>query len=103
LGVAARVVGEQAGRNRTLRATWGAARTAGKSFGRAAHQLWLEVTGTVFLFMALFGGTALVREYAKYRAGQAAAGRVVVAICFTLAFVWFGVSSFVRARRKQRT
>jgi hypothetical protein len=96
------VAGEQAGRNRTLRATWGAARAAGKSFGRAAHQLWLEVTGTVFLSMALFGGAAVVREYGKYRAGQPAANRVAVAICFTLAFAWFGVSSFLRARRKQR-
>jgi hypothetical protein len=97
------VAGEQVGRNRTVRAGWGALRMAGRSFGRAAHQLWLEVTGTVFLFMAVFGGMALVREYGKYRAGQAAAGRVVVAICFTLAFAWFGVSSFARARRKQRT
>lgn len=84
-----------------LRAAWGAARTAGRSFGRAAHQLWLEVTGTVFLFMALFGGMALVREYGKYRAGQAAANRVVVAICFTLMFAWFGATSFWRAYKKQ--
>jgi hypothetical protein len=103
LGVAARVATEQVGRNRTVRAGWGAVRTAGKSFGRATHQLWLEVTGTVFLTMALFGGTAAFREYAKYRAGEAAGNRVAVAICFTLAFAWFGLSSFWRARQKQRS
>jgi hypothetical protein len=102
LGVAARVAGERAGRNRTLQAGWGAVRTAGRSFGRAAHQLWLEVTGTVFLSMALFGGTAFFREYSKYRAGQPTGNRAAVAICFTLAFAWFGVSSFWRARKKQR-
>jgi hypothetical protein len=52
--------------------------------------------------MALFGGAALVREYSKYRAGQAVANRVAVAICFTLVFAWFGVTSFWRAYKKQR-
>jgi hypothetical protein len=75
---------------------------AGGSFARAAHQLWLEVTGTVFLFMALFGAMALVREYGKYRAGQAPANHVAVAICFTLVFAWFGLTSFWRAYKKQR-
>lgn len=85
-----------------VRAAWGALQTAGRSFARAAHQLWLEVTGTVFLFMALFGGFALAREYSKYRAGQPVANRVAVAICFTLVFAWFGLTSFWRAYKKQR-
>ncbi len=104
LGVAARVAGKMAGqrvgRSRTLRAATGAVRSTARSFGRAANQLWLEVTGTVFLAMAAFGGAAGVREYVKYSAGQTTAGRVVIAICFTLAFAWFGLSSFWKARRK---
>ena len=102
LGVAARVAGQQAGRNRTLSAIMGAVRTTLRSFGRAAHQLWLEVTGTVFLSMALFGAIALVREYLKYEAGHTTASRVAIAICFTLAFGWFGLSSFWRVRRKSQ-
>jgi hypothetical protein len=100
LGAAARMVGQQAERNRTVSAFMSAVRAATRSFGRAIHQLWLEVTGTVFLSMAAFGGIALVREYMKYEAGRTTAGRVAIAICFTLAFAWFGLSSFWRVRRK---
>ena len=102
LGVVARIAGEQAGRNRTLSALMGAVRTTARSFGRALHQLWLEVTGTVFLAMAAFGGVAGVREYMKFAAGHATAGRVAIAICFTLTFAWFGLSSFWRVRRKSQ-
>jgi hypothetical protein len=106
LGVVARVAGKQAGRwtgrNRTLRAASSAVRTTMRSFSRAAHQLWLEVTGSVFLAMAAFGGAATVREYVKYTAGQTTASRVAIAGCFTLAFAWFGLSSFWRARRKSQ-
>ena len=100
LGLVARVAGQQAGRNRTLNALWGAVRTTGRSFGRAAHHLWLEVTGTVFLAMAAFGAAAGIREYTQYAAGRTTAGRVAIAVCFTLAFAWFGLSSFWRVRRK---
>jgi hypothetical protein len=102
LGAVAQVAGQQAGRNRTLKALMGGVRTTARSFGRAAHQLWLEVTGTVFLAMAAFGGMALVREYLQYMAGRATAGRVAIAICFTVAFGWFGLSSFWRVRRKSQ-
>jgi hypothetical protein len=102
LGVVARVAGQQAGRSRAFSAVMSGVRTTGRSFGRAAHQLWLEVTGSVFLAMAVFGGVAGVREYMKYSAGHATAGRVAIAVCFTLAFAWFGLSSFWRVRRKNQ-
>jgi hypothetical protein len=100
LGTAARVVQQQAGRNRLFSAVMGGVLTTARSFGRAMHQLWLEVTGTVFLSMAVFGAAAGVREYMKYTAGQASPSRVAIAACFTAAFAWFGLSSFWRVRRK---
>jgi hypothetical protein len=102
LGVVARVAGQQAGRSRTFSAVMSGVRATARSFGLAAHQLWLEVTGTVFLAMAAFGGIAGVREYMKYAAGHATGGRVAIAVCFTLAFAWFGLSSFWRVRRKSQ-
>jgi hypothetical protein len=100
LGVVARVATEQAKRSRSVRAATQAALTTAKAFGRVLHHLWLEVIGLVFLIMALgFAGTAF-KEYGKYQAGQVGAGRVAVAICFTLTFAWFGVSSFWRVRKK---
>jgi len=101
-GVVARVAGQQVGRSRTYNALSSAARTTARSFKNAGHQLWLEVTGSVFLTMAAFGGFAGVHEYREYAAGRAPAGRVVLAICFTLTFAWFGLTSFWKVRRKNQ-
>ena len=100
LGVVARVATQQAKRSRTVRAASSAAATTARAFGRVLHQLWLEVTGVIFLIMALSFAGATVKEYGKYHAGQAGPGRVAVAICFTVAFGWFGVSSFWRVKQR---
>lgn len=78
-----------------------ASRITLRSFGRVLHQLWLEVTGFVFLVLAAIGGVALHREYAKYQAGHGELSRAVIAVCFCLTFGYFGVSSFLRVRRKK--
>lgn len=93
---------QQAKRSRTVRAATGAVAATARAFGRVLHQLWLEVTGVIFLIMALSFAGATVKEYGKYHAGQAGVGRVALAICFTLTFAWFGVSSFWRVKRKGR-
>jgi hypothetical protein len=98
--VAARVAKQQAQRSRTVRAAGKAIATVGRSLGRVMHQLWLEVTGLVFLLMGLSFAAAAVKEYGKYHAGQAGYGRLAVAICFTVTFAWFGISSFWRVRKK---
>jgi hypothetical protein len=103
LGVVARVAAQQAKRSRTVRAATKAVSTTAHAFGRVLHQLWLEVTGLVFLVMAASGGVASAHEFAKYQAGRVGLGRVVVAICFTLTFAWFGVSSFWRVRQKGKS
>lgn len=101
-GVVARVAGSQAGRSHTLTALWGAARATARSFGHVLHQLWLEVTGLLFLTMALGFGSATVKEYGKYHAGHIGPGRVGLLVCFTLTFAWFGLSSFWRVRKKRQ-
>lgn len=73
-----------------------------RSLGHVMHELWLQVTGVLFLVMALGLGGAAVKEYGKYHAGQIGPGRVGLAVCFTLTFAWFGLSSFWRVRRKTR-
>jgi len=102
LRVVAQVAREQAGRSRTLSAITKAAGATVRSFGHILHQLWLEVTGAIFIFMAGVGGIAMVREWTKYQAGRTTSARVAVAICFTLTFAWFGVSSFWKVRQKGR-
>lgn len=64
------------------------------------HVLWLEVTGLLFLVLALVGGGAAVHEYHRYTAGEGAVGKMMLATVFTLMFAYFGVSSFWRSKRK---
>jgi len=100
IGMAARVAQDQAGRSRTMRAVMGAVGATARSFGRALHQLWLEVTGVVFLVMALSFVGASVKEYGKYHAGQVSGSRLALAVGAALLFAWFGLSSFWRVRKR---
>lgn len=100
LGIVTRIAGQQVRRTRTFAAVMKAARTTASHLGRVLGQLWLEVTGFVFLVLAGIGLLAFVREYNKYHAGRASSGRVATAVCFTLLFGWFGVTSFWRVRRR---
>jgi hypothetical protein len=91
-------------RSRTGRAVLAGIRATALSFGRVLHQLWLEVTGFTFLAIAAIGVMAAIREYGKYQAGRATGpGRLVLAVCFTVSFAWFGLSSFWRVRRRAKS
>lgn len=72
------------------------------------HSLWNEVIGFMFLcFAAVFG----FRTYAYFRSYSqappaAAPGeflRVVVSGFFGLVMAWFGISSFLKARKISRS
>jgi hypothetical protein len=102
LRILAQVAGQHAGRSRTLTALAKASQVTLRSFGRVLHQLWLEVTGFIFLTLAGIGGIALSREYAKYQIGKTGPGRVAIALCFCLTFGYFGLTSFWRVRRKKQ-
>jgi hypothetical protein len=100
LNIIARLAAQRATRTRTFGAVLKGAQTTLSHFGRVLHTLWLEMTGFVFLALAVIGGAAFFREYAKYRAAQAPLARVLLAVAFTLVFAYFGISSFWRARRR---
>jgi hypothetical protein len=100
LGIAARVAGQQLKKSRTFAVAVKAAHTTTAHLGRVLGQLWLEVTGFVFLALAGIGFLAFFREFRKYHEGQAGSGRMLMAVCFTLLFAWFGLSSFWRVKKK---
>lgn len=100
VGIVARVVGQQVKKTRTFGAAIKAGRATASHLGGVVSQLWLEVTGFVFLALATIGAMAAVREFMKYEAGKASPNRVAMAVIFCLMFGWFGVSSFWRVRKK---
>jgi len=97
------VVAQTVGRSRRGRAILAGMRAIARSFGQVLHQLWLEVTGFTFLAIAGIGALAGMREYGKYQSGHATGpGRLVLAVCFTVSFTWFGLSSFWRVRKRAK-
>ncbi|HEY4901726.1 MAG TPA: hypothetical protein VIH91_13000 [Terriglobales bacterium] len=99
---ALRVAGRKTGENRWVRAFYRAGSVTVSSVGHVFHALWLEVTGFLFLILAVIGGGATVREYRRYAAGTTSRGKVVLAAAFALVFLYFGVNSFWRTRRKTK-
>jgi hypothetical protein len=100
LGVVARVAGRQIRQSRTYGATMRAGRATATHWMRALGQLWLEVTGFVFLALATVGLLAFFRELARFNAGHSSSGRLWLAVGFTLLFGWFGVTSFWRVKKR---
>ncbi len=86
---------------RTYDAMLQGGRATAVHFGRVFHELWLEVTGFVFLALSAFGALALAHEWTKYEAAKTNSHRLVLAVCFTVVFGWFGLSSFWRVRKKK--
>lgn len=69
-------------------------------FAHAGHLLWLEITGVFFGLFALF---FITHGWQTVRAAGWHDRHAEVYCGLALLFVWFAVSSFWRAKRKQRT
>ena len=94
-----RIAGRRSGQNRWVKAFYRAGDTTVRHTGRVARVLWLEVTGFLFLVLAIIGAGAAYREYRHYVRGEAGFGKIAVAAVFTLMFLYFGANSFWKARR----
>src|SRR5262249_1933183 len=93
VSMAARIIGQQVRQTRAYGAVMNGAKTMLSHFGSALHQLWLEVTGFVFLAFAGIGLFFVFREYSSYHAGRGTSGRIAEAAGFAVVFGWFGVTS----------
>jgi|SRR5580700_913421 hypothetical protein len=100
LGIVTRVAGRRIRKTRTFSAVMRAGKAAASHWLHALGQLWLEVTGFVFLVLAATGLLAFFREYARFHTGHATSGRVLLAAGFTILFAWFGVTSFWRIKKR---
>jgi hypothetical protein len=90
------------GQNDYVRAGISAAKTVGASAKHASHLLWLQVTGSFFVFFAVVGSTAAFREYQHWQAGEIGPQRFFAAVIFSAGFAYFGISSFLQARKLER-
>ena len=83
-------------KNRWTRGLWAGAAAAVRSLARTVHGLFLEVVGVLFLSFALAGGIKTYTAWQRHASRDALAA----GLFFTLLFLYFGVSSIWRARRK---
>ncbi len=109
----ARTAGEahrsvQQAKSQVRGAVTNAAKVGGKSMfapvARFSGVLWLEVTGTFFAVIALFVGQGAWQLRGGFRLPPTAhdAQRLYLHTAIFLLFAYFAVSSFVRARRRER-
>jgi hypothetical protein len=70
-------------------------------FAHAGGVLWLEVTGLFFALFALYFAQNAWQLRHQWLTGPAHT-RFVLYLVITLVFIYFTVSSFYRARRKQK-
>lgn len=86
-----------------------AAKREGRKFGQriwgpfahAGSVLWLEITGLFFGLFAFYFAQNAYKLHQSWRSGPDHA-RFVVYCIITAVFLYFTVSSFYRARRKER-
>jgi hypothetical protein len=101
-GSAWRMLRGRPGRNRTL--LRGVRAGIGGFAGplqNVLRVLFLEISGLVFLFFSLSIMIAFAREYRRYALHEVGSERVVLAGAIAILFLYFGVSSFWRARRRR--
>ena len=65
---------------------------------KTLRRLWLEVTGTVFLALALYAGAGALREWRTFEQGSSL-WRLGSSVFVLLMMLAFGVYSFWKARR----
>jgi len=90
--------GVRRGLSRFREAAW-------EPFARLSGVLWLEVTGVFFAIFALFAAGSVWRLHSEWHAGVAHPGAhrdLAGAVIMFALFGYFCVSSFVRARRRER-
>lgn len=84
------------------------ARALGKSawapLAKFSSVVWLQVTGTFFLLIAVFLGQGLWtnRHALLHPPNPAAARQLTLHSVIFVAFVYFALSNFVRARKRER-
>ena len=67
------------------------------------HSLWNEVIGFLFLSLAFLGAMSGYRMYRHFDGSPETFFRLTLAACFVLVMAYYGISSFLRARKISRS
>jgi len=67
------------------------------------HALWNEVIGFLFLVFAALSGFYVFRAVRSFSGDVEGLGRILFPALFGLVMAYFGVSSFLRARKISRS
>ena len=70
---------------------------------RPLHALWNEVIGFLFIVFAVVAGFYLIRALRGFEGDIEGLFRIVLPALFGLVMGYFGVSSFLRARKISRS
>lgn len=91
-----RTVEGAAQKHRWTRGLWAGAAATARSLWQTARAVFLEIVGVFFIF---FAGAGAIKTYYAWQNGS---GRNAVAggVVFTAVFLYFGITSFWRARRR---
>jgi hypothetical protein len=70
---------------------------------RPMRVLWNEIIGFVFIVLAIAMVPGMLRAVRELETPQGSPGRLAIAAGFVLMLLYFGVSSFLRARKIGRS
>ncbi len=67
------------------------------------HVMWNEVIGFIFLVLAAWVVPSIVRGIREFNSGDGSLFRIVLSVSWMLIMAYFGISSFLRARKISRS
>jgi hypothetical protein len=70
---------------------------------RPMHALWNEVIGFVFIVLAIWAAPSAWRNVRMVNGNSESLFRAAISVAFALLMAYFGVSSFLKARKITRS
>jgi uncharacterized membrane protein len=70
---------------------------------RPLRVLWHEIIGFIFIVLAVIFGSSAVRNYHLINSEEISIPRLVVSFFLPLLMAYFGITSFLRARKASRS
>jgi len=70
---------------------------------RPLRVLWHEIIGFIFIVLAVIFGSSAIRNYHQLQSEEISFLRVAVSLVLPLLMAYFGITSFLRARRISRS